>query len=111
MGRLDNSETSSPAAMSADAHVWRIGVEMRFGGGDPKGGARRPYGICAALSPSAEIVERVWFRSGSAIQICGTSRGFNSLISLATPTGFEPATPRLGIWCSIHLSYGAVTCD
>src|SRR5215472_7105073 len=24
---------------------------------------------------------------------------------LATPTGFEPATPRLGIWCSIHLSY------
>src|SRR5262249_19113139 len=27
---------------------------------------------------------------------------------LATPTGFEPVTPRLGIWCSIHLSYGAV---
>jgi hypothetical protein len=32
----------------------------------------------------------------------------NSLIFLATPTGFEPVTPRLGIWCSIHLSYGAV---
>src|SRR5262245_14891440 len=31
------------------------------------------------------------------------------LISLATPTGFEPVTPRLGIWCSIHLSYGAVS--
>src|SRR6516225_3447666 len=30
------------------------------------------------------------------------------LIPLATPTGFEPATPRLGIWCSIHLSYGAI---
>ena len=30
------------------------------------------------------------------------------LIFLATPTGFEPVTPRLGIWCSIHLSYGAV---
>jgi hypothetical protein len=27
-----------------------------------------------------------------------------------TPAGFEPATPRLGIWCSIQLSYGAVGC-
>ncbi len=25
---------------------------------------------------------------------------------MATPTGFEPVTPRLGIWCSILLSYG-----
>ncbi len=26
---------------------------------------------------------------------------------MVTPAGFEPATPRLGIWCSIQLSYGA----
>ncbi len=26
---------------------------------------------------------------------------------MVTPAGFEPATPRLGIWCSILLSYGA----
>ena len=25
---------------------------------------------------------------------------------LVTPTGFEPVAPRLGIWCSILLSYG-----
>src|SRR5262249_9312972 len=41
-------------------------------------------------------------------RICGTWRFVNLLIFLATPTGFEPVTPRLGIWCSIHLSYGAV---
>ncbi len=28
--------------------------------------------------------------------------------NLASPAGFEPATPRLGIWCSIRLSYGDV---
>ena len=27
---------------------------------------------------------------------------------LVSPAGFEPATPRLGIWCSILLSYGDV---
>src|SRR5262245_32890328 len=27
---------------------------------------------------------------------------------MATPTGFEPVTPRLGIWCSILLSYGVL---
>ena len=29
----------------------------------------------------------------------------NPLILRASPTGFEPVTPRLGIWCSILLSY------
>ena len=30
----------------------------------------------------------------------------NLLENLVIPAGFEPATPRLGIWCSILLSYG-----
>ena len=31
------------------------------------------------------------------------------LIFLATPAGFEPATPSLEGWCSIRLSYGVLT--
>ena len=27
-----------------------------------------------------------------------------------SPAGFEPTAPRLGIWCSIRLSYGDATC-
>ena len=27
-------------------------------------------------------------------------------IKMARPRGFEPLAPRLGIWCSIRLSYG-----
>jgi hypothetical protein len=27
---------------------------------------------------------------------------------MARPTGFEPVAPRLGIWCSIRLSYGRI---
>ena len=29
-----------------------------------------------------------------------------SLLSLVPPARLERTTPRLGIWCSIHLSYG-----
>lgn len=29
--------------------------------------------------------------------------GDNNMVG---PAGFEPSTPRLGIWCSIQLSYG-----
>ncbi|VXC59185.1 hypothetical protein SPHINGOT1_120022 [Sphingomonas sp. T1] len=28
-------------------------------------------------------------------------------VVVVTPSGFEPLAPRLGIWCSIRLSYGA----
>jgi hypothetical protein len=43
------------------------------------------------------------------IYICFYVGGYpgNSLISLATPAGFEPATCRLEGGCSIQLSYGA----
>lgn len=30
---------------------------------------------------------------------------------LVRPAGFEPTTPRLGIWCSIRLSYGRTGFD
>jgi hypothetical protein len=30
----------------------------------------------------------------------------NMLRKFAFPAGFEPTAPRLGIWCSIRLSYG-----
>jgi hypothetical protein len=29
---------------------------------------------------------------------------------MVRPTGFEPMAPRLGIWCSILLSYGRAAC-
>ncbi len=32
--------------------------------------------------------------------------GFKALKKLVFPAGFEPTAPRLGIWCSIRLSYG-----
>src|ERR1022692_1409255 len=32
----------------------------------------------------------------------------NTLKILATPAGFEPATPSLEGWCSIRLSYGVL---
>src|ERR1700722_1527254 len=41
-------------------------------------------------------------------QVCGCSRKKldKSLIQLASPIGFEPTAPGLGILCSILLSYG-----
>ena len=37
----------------------------------------------------------------------GSSRNWHKLLFLlATPAGFEPATPSLEGWCSIRLSYG-----
>ena len=41
-------------------------------------------------------------------ELTATDVSRTDLISLAIPAGFEPATPRLGIWCSIQLSYGTV---
>ena len=35
---------------------------------------------------------------------------YNFLILLVPPARLERTAPRLGIWCSIHLSYGGVTC-
>ena len=36
----------------------------------------------------------------------GLEKFSNPLFLLVRPTGFEPVAPRLGIWCSILLSYG-----
>src|ERR1700722_14846428 len=43
-------------------------------------------------------------------QVCGCSRKKldKSLIQLASPIGFEPTAPGLGILCSILLSYGDI---
>jgi hypothetical protein len=38
------------------------------------------------------------FRRSSATESRGTRLLFKLLILLATPTGFEPVTPRLGKW-------------
>jgi hypothetical protein len=34
------------------------------------------------------------------------SSSWGSYSPLVFPAGFEPTAPRLGIWCSIRLSYG-----
>ena len=36
-------------------------------------------------------------------------RAASILESMVIPSGFEPLAPRLGIWCSIQLSYGTIT--
>ena len=46
------------------------------------------------------------FLFAHATQDAGGGRGIASRKILARPTGLEPVTPRLGIWCSILLSYG-----
>ena len=37
------------------------------------------------------------------VSVCKSAK---SLKGMVRPAGFEPTTPRLGIWCSILLSYG-----
>ena len=38
----------------------------------------------------------------------GWAKSHSNLRKLATPAGFEPATPSLEGWCSIRLSYGVM---
>ena len=48
----------------------------------------------------------LWFlHSAYFLKHSPAMTGAKLLILLASPTGFEPVTPRLGIWCSILLSY------
>ena len=43
---------------------------------------------------------------GTSISFENKPRNIRDLVAVARPAGLEPATPRLGIWCSIRLSYG-----
>ncbi len=56
-----------------------------------------------ALVANAHISR--WNPQGTQTISCALKLKPKSLILLASPTGFEPVTPRLGIWCSILLSY------
>ena len=45
--------------------------------------------------------------TGSISRFAALERVFmNAVRKVVRPTGFEPMAPRLGIWCSILLSYG-----
>ena len=65
--------------------------------------------ICVSIPHGPRGIEEraIPCRSRSSEPSLRNAVGRNRLSSLATPAGFEPATPRLGIWCSIQLSYGA----
>ncbi len=48
------------------------------------------------------------FLNGSTVRILVEFRRKSGFLGspVVLPTGFEPMAPRLGIWCSILLSYG-----
>lgn len=46
--------------------------------------------------------------SAMLIRISPSLTAVVAIKKLVRPTGFEPVAPRLGIWCSILLSYGRV---
>ena len=57
--------------------------------------------------------ERLQYKRKEGFRTANLSLPFNIMTSflggkseMARPTGFEPVAPRLGIWCSILLSYG-----
>jgi hypothetical protein len=54
--------------------------------------------VDAFVNHALELAAETGFSAGANLDML--------LILLASPTGFEPVTPRLGIWCSILLSYG-----
>ena len=50
-------------------------------------------------------MDQVWTKCNTGKKGLSAMR-CKSLVSLVPPARLERTTPRLGIWCSIHLSYG-----
>ena len=56
--------------------------------------------LCLFGSPLVPKVSKM------QVAACGKMRRSGLGEVVVRPTGFEPMAPRLGIWCSILLSYG-----
>ena len=62
-----------------------------------------PWNECRQVEERLRFIARLL----DGEKMAGLYREFGmDPLKMARPRGFEPLTPRLGIWCSIQLSYG-----